>query len=183
MHLILYWSQLAYLFRCAFTQDFTGRSTTRVGYDDEGTGAKISSLDQEEGSDVFIPISVDRKAANTYTGGCTTLCYPRTMTLTIAYYQLDTNTKRIIDARLKFDDFDKDPSFSDYSLNVVYYPLDYWDLVVKFAFERTVFIALFMVVGCMSVLVAAMYWVNVRITTKVMKSIGRYSKRSYGAYR
>lgn len=148
-------------------QDFTGRAATRVGFNDEGTGAKITSLAGKEGSDVFVPISVDRKAANTYSGGCTDLCYPRTMTLTIAYYQLDTSTKRIIDAKLKFDDFDKDPSEVDYTLNVVYYPLDYWDLIIKFAFENTVFIALFVVIGCTSVLVAALYWLNVRITTQV----------------
>lgn len=116
---------------------------------------------------MFVPITVDRKAANTYSGGCTVLCYPRTMTLTVAYYQLDTSTKRIIEAQLKFDDFDKDSSVAGYTLNVVYYPLDYWDLIIKFAFERTVFIALFVVIGCMSVLVAALYWLNVRITTQV----------------
>lgn len=148
-------------------KDFTGRAETRVGYEDAGTGAKISSLAGEEGSDVFVPISVDRKAANTFSGGCTDLCYPRTMTLTIAYYQLDTSTKRIIDAKLKFDDFDKDPSQVGYTLNVVYYPLDYWELIIKFAFENTVFIALFVVTGCTSVLVAALYWLNVRITTQV----------------
>lgn len=153
-------------------KEFTGRAATRVGYDDKGTGAKISSLKDEQGSDVFVPISVDRKAANTYSGGCTDLCYPRTMTLTISYYQLDTNTKRIIDAKLKYDDFDKDPSISDYTLNFVYYPLDYWDLIIKFAFERTVFIALFIVIGCTSVLVAALYWVNVRLTTQVCKQKG-----------
>lgn len=150
-------------------KDFTGRSATRVGYNDAGTGAKISSLASEEGSDVFIRISVDRKEANTYSGGCTDLCYPRTMTLTIAYYQLDTSTKRIIDAKLKFDDFDKDPAEVDYTLNIVYYPLDYWGLIIKFAFENTVFIALFVVIGCTSVLVAALYWLNVRITTQVKK--------------
>lgn len=153
-------------------KEFTGRAATRVGYDDKGTGAKITSLKDEQGSDVFVPISVDRKAANTYSGGCTDLCYPRTMTLTISYYQLDRNTKRIIDAKLKYDDFDKDPSFSDYTLNFIYYPLDYWDLIIKFAFERTVFIALFIVIGCTSVLVAALYWVNVRLTTQVCSAKG-----------
>lgn len=148
-------------------KDFTGRAATRVGYEDAGTEAKINWLANEEGSDVFVPISVDRKAANTYRGGCTDLCYPRTMTLTIAYYQLDMDTKRIIDAKLKFDDFDKDPSEVGYTLNVEYYPLDYWDLIIKFAFENTVFIALFVVIGCTSVLVAALYWLNVRITTQV----------------
>lgn len=152
---------------CVCLKDFTGRAATRVGYYDAGTGAKISLLGSEEGSDVFVPISVDRKAANTYSGGCTDLCYPRTMTLTIAYYQLDTSTKRIIDAKLKFDDFDKDPSEVEYTLKVVYYPLDYWELIIKFAFENTVFIALFVVIGCISVLVAALYWLNVRITTQV----------------
>lgn len=152
-----------------FLKDFTGRATTRVGYTDAGSGAKISQLASEEGSDVFIPISIDRKAADTYSGGCTDLCYPRSMTLTIGYYQLDTNTKRIIDATLAFHDFDKDSTLTDYTLTVAYYPLDYWDLIIKFAFERTVFIALFVVVGCISVLVASLYWVNVRITTQVMK--------------
>lgn len=121
---------------------------------------------------MFVPISIDRKAANTYSGGCTDLCYPRTMTLTIAYYQLDMDTKRIIDAQLKFDDCDKDPSEAGYTLNVEYYPLDYWDLIIKFAFGRTVFIALFVVIGCTSVLVAALYWLNVRITTQVGEPAG-----------
>ena len=62
------------------------------------------------------------------------------MTLTIAYYQLTSATKRIIDAELKFEDFDKDPSKAGYTLNVVYYPRDYWELIVKFAFDNTVFI-------------------------------------------
>ncbi|CAN0474014.1 unnamed protein product, partial [Ectocarpus sp. 12 AP-2014] len=39
---------------------------------------------------------------------------------------------------------------------------------IKFAFENTVFIALFVVIGCTSVLVAALYWLNVRITTQLV---------------
>lgn len=116
---------------------------------------------------MFIPVAIDRDAADTYVGGCTDLCYPRSITLDIGYYQLDTNTKRIIDASLEFDNFDKDPSAAEYTLKVEFYPLDYWDLIIKFAFERTVFIVLFVVVGCISVLVAALYWVNVRLTTQV----------------
>lgn len=159
--------------RLVCLKDFTGRAATRVGYEDAGTEAKINWLASEEGSDVFVPISIDRKAANTYSGGCTDLCYPRTMTLTIAYYQLDMDTKRIIDAKLRFDDFDKDPSEVGYTLSVEYYPLDYWDLIIKFAFENTVFIALFVVIGCTSVLVAALYWLNVRMTTQVGEMISQ----------
>lgn len=134
---------------------------------DAGTGAKISQLTSEEGPDVFIPVYNDRDAANSYGGGCTDLCFPRSMTLTIAHYQLTSTTKRIIDAELKFEDFDKDPSKVGYTLNVVYYPLDYWELIVKFAFDNTVFIALFVVIGCISVLIVGLYWLNVRITTQV----------------
>lgn len=135
---------------------------------------------------MFVPVSVDRKAANTFSGGCTDLCYPRTMTLTISYFQLDTQTKRIIDAKLIYEDFDKDPSISDYTLNIVYYPLDYWDLIIKFAFERAVFIALFMVIGFTSVLVAALYWVTVRLTTQVRNGgavgVAEYAHTIYLSY-
>ena len=122
---------------------------------------------------MFVPVYIDRSAANTFTGGCTDLCYPRKMTLTIAYYQLTRTTKRIIDAQLKFEDFDKDPFEAGYTLNTVYYALDYWGLIIKFAFDYTVFIVLFVVIGCTSVLVAALYWFNARITTQVSMRFNR----------
>ncbi|CAM9243358.1 unnamed protein product, partial [Choristocarpus tenellus] len=159
-----------YLIRESITwQDFTGRAATRIGFEDAGTGAKINSLDATEGSDVFVPVSVNRGAANTFRGGCTDLCYPRTIMLNIAYYQLNTNTKRIVAASLVFDDFDKDPAVTDYTIDISYYPLDYWELIIKFAFGRPVFLALFVVIGCISVLVTALFWLNMRITTQLVR--------------
>ncbi|CAM9095227.1 unnamed protein product [Chrysoparadoxa australica] len=130
---------------------------------DGGTGRFMDTL----GSDEFIKVLVNRTAANKIEGGCTSQCFPRVMSLDIAYYQLDGNEKKIVDATLSFESFDKDTATHGYTLKFSYSPLHYWGLIKKFAFERRIFQLLFVAIGCIAVGVAAAFWLVVRLTTQL----------------
>ena len=95
----------------------TGRQTTRIGPNDGGGSAAIDYVTNNDGGvDAFIPVNIDRTAADSVAGGCTTLCFPRTMTLEIGYHQRSKRLKRIIFANLIYEDFDKNSTRVDYKL-------------------------------------------------------------------
>ena len=71
----------------------------------------------------FIPVKVDRTKANTGYKECDILCFPRSITLDISYYQVDKWKKRIIEAKMIYEEFDKDPDREDYEFKLKYYPL------------------------------------------------------------
>ncbi|CAM9251995.1 unnamed protein product, partial [Phaeothamnion confervicola] len=160
--------------------EFTGRATERVSADDHGTSQLATWLVKNEGSDVLIPVEVDRTAADYFSGGCTELCYPRSMALEISYYQIDKHEKRIVSATLVYDSFDKDSTSLGYALSLSFFPLTYWQLISSFAFTRGVFIVLFLCIGAIAVLVNAVLWVQVRLTTRLvnpprLRFVGMYS--------
>ncbi|KAG2533021.1 hypothetical protein JM16_000205 [Phytophthora kernoviae] len=99
------------------------------------------------GSDYFIPVTVDNSAAQNIEGDCSTMCFPRSVTLNVAYYQLDRHVKRIIMATLVFDNYDRDASNTAYTFSVNLQPLNYFGLIIQFAFEKQVFVGLFFVLG------------------------------------
>ncbi|KAF1783536.1 Immunoglobulin E-set [Phytophthora cactorum] len=121
-------------------------------------------LDQY-GSDYFIPLTVDNSAAQSLEGDCSTLCFPRTVTLNVAYYQLDSHVKRIIMATLVYDNYDRDSSNTAYTFSVNLNPLNYFQLVIQFAFEKQVFVGLFFVLGSMMTVGALIFWIVVRISS------------------
>jgi hypothetical protein len=145
--------------------DLTGRPDgAKISADDVGSGDAISNIVV---TDIFKSVTVDREAANEYPGGCTLNCYPREMTLDIGYYQFDMMVKRLIYINLVFEAFDYDSDFTEYTVEVDYYPLGYFDLLVNFAFEAEIFVILFMFVGGVTVVLAFIYWIVVRIFTSL----------------
>jgi hypothetical protein len=112
----------------------------------------------EEGIDVFIHVYADRQAAASMRGQCTLLCFPRSVTLEVTYYQITKEVKRILAATLIYDEFDRDTSDRAYTLTIDYYPLNYLDLVIAFAFPTGFFIILFLVIGVLTVFVFFSFW-------------------------
>jgi hypothetical protein len=130
-------------------------------------GVLMSEIEEELTADVFVPVTVDRDAADDYMGGCTRMCFPRSVSLELSYYQYNTHKKRLLTADLIFEDFDEDTSASDYELSVAFMALDWIDLIIAFAFEREVFLILFVVIGLMTVSVAILFWIVNRLTTSL----------------
>ncbi|KAF0732128.1 hypothetical protein Ae201684_010780 [Aphanomyces euteiches] len=130
-------------------------------------GALYDSLLDDANSDIFIPVFVNRKAAEDIEGGCGFRCYPRSVTLKIDYYQVTANLKRIVSASLIFDEFDRDATTTEYTLKVEYAPLDYIELVIHFAFDMQVFIVLFCVMGLSATVITGIFWIITRLTTRI----------------
>ena len=130
-------------------------------------GQLYDKVMSEESSDVFIPVTVDRSEADTYEGGCTRLCIPRNITMDVSYYQLSPYDKRLIKINLIYDDFDENLTRTDYNFHLSYHPLDFIDLIIAFAFDRQVFITLFVCIGLFSCAIAAAFWFTVRMTTRL----------------
>lgn len=127
-------------------------------------GAYYDDLDSSQGSDYFIPVTVD-SSASAAVQGCSTLCYPRSVTLDIAYYQTDRNLKRIIVAQLIYANYDLNSTDTSYTLSVNFHPLNYYDLIIQFAFDQEVYVGLFFVIGGIMTCVAFIFWAVVWITT------------------
>ncbi|EED88737.1 predicted protein [Thalassiosira pseudonana CCMP1335] len=144
--------------------DYTGRRASMVGSHDGGGQRFINSIDTLQ---TFIPAKVDRSPALNVEGGCTTACFPRRVTLDISYQQVDVHSKRIVQVKVLYDRFDKDASNDGYELQIKFYALDFQELVIKFAFSRELFLLLFAQIGVGTVLVALVYWIVVRLSTRL----------------
>jgi len=121
-------------------------------------GKRLDSVLVNEGLDTFIPVQVDRSAADEVRGECTRLCFPRSVDLELKYYQETRNIKRVISATLYLRDFDRDATNTKYDFSILYHPLNYLDLVIAFAFDELTFIFLFAVVGALTLLASILFW-------------------------
>eukprot|EP00814_Leptocylindrus_danicus_P022468 CAMPEP_0116032652 /NCGR_PEP_ID=MMETSP0321-20121206/18304_1 /TAXON_ID=163516 /ORGANISM="Leptocylindrus danicus var. danicus, Strain B650" /LENGTH=1662 /DNA_ID=CAMNT_0003508143 /DNA_START=2771 /DNA_END=7759 /DNA_ORIENTATION=+ len=144
--------------------DYTGKTKATASPDDEGGQKFVKGV---KSSDVFVPVKVDRSAANGVEGGCTDLCFPRHMSLEISYYQIDQYTKRIVDAVVVYESFDKDPTNQNYEVEVKFYPLDYRELIIEFAYGHEIFLLLFSLIGGFTVFMAGAFWAVTRVTTQL----------------
>jgi hypothetical protein len=148
---------------------YTGRDSSVAGRNDEGGQKYINSINTLQ---TFIPAKVDRSPSLNVEGGCTTACYPRKVTIDISYYQVDVYSKRIVEVKVLYDKFDKDSSNDRYGLQTKFHPLDYQELVIKFAFTRELFLMLFIQIGACTLLAAFIYWGVVRLTTNLERPPG-----------
>ncbi len=144
---------------------YSGRKETRTSLSDTGGGGCIN---WNVGDDFFVPVKVDRSEAFSFPGGCSRQCFPREMLLDVKYYQKTPHEKQIVDIRLILKDFDKDETSNEYKLKLHFHALDYWNLIKYFAFDWPVFVVLFVVIGCISVAVAFIYWLVVRFSTQIV---------------
>ena len=140
---------------------YTGRSGSRSEKNDGGGSKFMKSI---KVSDTFVPVKVKRIGNG---NNCSTLCFPRKISLEIAYHQVNKTDKRIIDAVIVYDQFDKDFNDSKYEVDMKFYPLNYQQLIVKFAFNRDVFLLLFILIGVLTILMSFLHWCLVRLTTQI----------------
>nr|CCA22724.1 conserved hypothetical protein [Albugo laibachii Nc14] len=131
-------------------------------------GNYYDKLLESHGSDYFIPVTVDT-SGNKLKGDCTHGCFPRKVTLKISYYQVTKSLKRIIKAFLVYEDYDRDTTKNDYVLQVDYSALDYMQLIIQFAFERQVFITLFIFNGGVIIGLSFLFWI-IHIITALIES-------------
>ena len=141
--------------------EYTGRAGPTVDALDGGGSKHIDSIKLY---DMFIPVKVQKLSK---LEGCDRLCFPREMNFDISYYQVDTLTKRIVDIKLIYGAYDKDASNKSYRVNLKFRPLNYQELVVKFAYDRDIFLILFAMIGVFTITMAFCYWCIVRLTTQI----------------
>jgi len=110
---------------------------------------------------------VKRDEAKYVKGGCNSLCFPREISITILYYQRDSHSKRLIDISIEYKSFDKDTFRNDYELEIKFVPLNYEELIVKFAYDWEIYLFIFILIGFFSIFIAIIYYGIVRITTKL----------------
>ena len=82
---------------------YTGREKTISGVYDGGRSKFMNGIKL---SDTFISVKVKRMGNGQ---NCNRLCFPRKITLDISYHQVNRTNKRINDAVLIDDNFDKNP--------------------------------------------------------------------------
>jgi len=147
--------------------EYVGRKTTRTGLMDDGGKTIMRIIGERESSDTFIGVSVDRDEGNSVPGGCAELCFPREMSLAIDYYQRSAIEKQIVAIELSYGAFDFNQKRTDYSLSLEFRPLNYMELIIKFAYDSDIFIYLFLAIGVATVTLTFFYWVVVRLTTQL----------------
>ena len=129
-------------------------------------GREMADILDAGSSDMFIPVGADREeGVENMAGECLTLCYPRSVTLDLMYYQFDAYKKRIVRANLVLDNFDREFDINGYELNLHLRPLGYLDLVIQFAFTTETFVILFIAIGGLTCGVAFLFWLVNRLTT------------------
>ena len=145
---------------------YTGRNKTVAGIHDGGGQKYLDSIGTVQ---EFVNVKVDRSPALNVDAdeGCTIGCFPRSVTLDISYYQVDSDVKRIVEANVYYDKFDKDESSDEYELQIKFHALNYQELVIKFAFSHGFFMAIFSQIGVCTVVAALIYWIVVRLTTNL----------------
>lgn len=143
--------------------NYTGRTSARVSIDDGGGGAAVQALAAQT-VDNFIPVVYDHSMGDMIPG-CSTQCMARNYILTIAYYQEDYHNKRIILATFEGQNYDFDQYNVGYELEVIWRPLGYIDLILNFAYDITLFLALNFVIGIATLGVGFGCWLVNRLTT------------------
>lgn len=146
---------------------YTGRDSAITGGDDGGGQRYINEIETLP-VQTFVPAIVDRSLSLYVEDGCVVgACFPRKVTLDISYYQLNEHSKRIVQVQMLYDDFDKDASNERYELQIKFHPLNYEELLIKFAFGHGLFLLLFTQIGLGTVVAAFAYWIIVRLTTNL----------------
>ena len=120
-----------------------------------------------EGIDVMIHGMVDRSAAQLLAGACTVLCIPRSVLLTIHYYQQTKAKRQLIQITLAYDSFDRNYTDASFQLDVDYMPLNWIDLFFKFAFTQSTYLTTFMGIGTALVCGYGFFWIVNRLLAEV----------------
>jgi hypothetical protein len=139
---------------------YTGREQTGITMSDEG-GAKTILDNFAVTSDNFIPVYYNNDAPE----GCAEQCMPRQLTFNVQYFQVDNYVKKIVLASMDGEEYDFDIYNTEYTLSIDYHALDFFTLILQFAFDLPIFMALFVVIGLVTIGISAFSWIIVRLTT------------------
>ena len=113
---------------------------------------------------------------------------PRAFTLSISYYQVDNNNKRIILAELDYENFKAVTPEEDKGLDNIYYnltfnflPLSHKDLTINFAFTARFYIILYLLVGSMATIITVIFVVYHRVVGRPPRG-DKFNSFKFGSY-
>ena len=150
---------------------YTGRpDSTRISQQDAGGGNAVT-LYQADSGDNFIPVYVDHSIGDEI-NNCATQCFAREYTLYIKYYQVDNFTKKIVKASIVGDKYDFIQKNTKYKLQINYFALGFYDLILSFAYTPLIFMVIFVFLGIVTVIMAVSGWAISRMTTMLQNPPG-----------
>ena len=98
---------------------------------------------------------------------------PRSVTLTIKYYQRSQTRKRIIVAGISFDDYSAKEQngkiVRDFNLLVEYRAMDYLSLLNGFSFDPPIYLILFLIAGTGCMEFYTIFWAFQRVFTRLQR--------------
>lgn len=99
---------------------------------------------------------------------------PTTIELTMGYYQMNVKDKKLITATAEFSGFISPSEFNadvyNYTLNINYLPLSHTDLMIAFALPWYVYFTMYILVGTLSILMAAIFALYHKLMTRTKKT-------------
>jgi MFS family permease len=120
------------------------------------------------GADILLSVagdSDDGKGDLDY--DCTRLCFPRSVTFEVRYWQQTPFRKKLIAATVVLDSYDKDMSNDEYEFGLDFQPSAWIDLMIAFAFDEITFSVVFLLLSLLSMIIAILFYVVVRGTTRL----------------
>ena len=146
-----------------------------------GRGPVISSM---LGTDTLLPVTIEEEF------GSEPFMVPRIVKLEIGYYQLSQYEKRLVEGKVSYMEgctvsdveaelaifalrqppvYPCESAYKDYNYTLEFSlaPLGYVDLLNKFQFSALVYLAFFILVGLLTVIIGAVIWGINRLITKL----------------
>lgn len=115
--------------------------------------------------------------------------YPRDISFTISYYQVDNDRKRIILAELAYDNFqpltDAETSGEEkvyYNLTFGLVPLSHMDLTINFAFTSKFYIILYLLVGSLATIITVVFVFYHRLVGRPPLGMKEFPSFKFGSY-
>ena len=132
-----------------------------------GNQHMLDDLTSTHGPDNLLDVASDSEAKEELSFECTRLCFPRTITFEVRYWQKTPHRKKLIGAAFVFEDYDLDTANNEYEFGVDFMPNSWIELMIAFAFGTETFSVLFIFLSAVSMFVAFMFYILVRITTRL----------------
>ncbi len=114
---------------------------------------------------------------------------PRAISLTISYYQVNNDRKRIILAELAFDNFKllspEETSYDEkvyYNLSFDFVPLSHKDLTINFAFTSRFYIILYLLVGSIATIITIIFVMYHRIVGRPPLGRPKFASFKFASY-
>lgn len=99
---------------------------------------------------------------------------PTSIVLNMGYYQMNSKDKKLVTASVEFSGFISPNDFNEkvynYTLSINYQPLSHTDLMIAFALPWYVYFTMYILVGVLSVVMAAMFALYHKLITRVKKT-------------